>query len=109
MNVRIPKLSAAQKKEIAKEARYQVNRLMPLVVQNVEAIILWQLHEQYGFGVKRLKRFFESTAPMITGMLEEYNFKTDEDAIWVCKYKLREIGIDLDALDGPFKASVEIK
>lgn len=45
MKVRLSKLSCAQKAEIADEARRQLDKLMPLVVQNVEAIILWQLHE----------------------------------------------------------------
>lgn len=108
MKVRIPKLTCAQKAEIADEARRQIDRIMPMVVQNVEAIILWQLHEQYGFGKRRLMRFFDATVPMMEGMLSCYNFKTDEDAIWLCKHNLKEIGIDLDGLKGPFYGKVEV-
>ena len=45
---------------------------------------------------------------MMEGMLRYYNFKTDEDAIWLCKHHLKEIGIDLDALKGPFYGKVEV-
>ena len=108
MNVHIPKLTCAQRAEVADEARRQLDQLMPMVVQNVEAIILWKLHEECGFGKKRLMRFFDATAPMMEGMLRYYNFKTDEDAIWLCKHHLKEIGIDLDALKGPFYGKLEV-
>lgn len=109
MKVRLSKLSCAQKAEIADEAQRQINKIMPMVVSNVEAIILWQLHEQCGFGKKRLMKFFNATAPMISGMLDFYGFKTDEDAIWLCKHHLKEIGIDVDSLKGQFCASLEVK
>lgn len=109
MRVKIPQLNAVQRKEIAEEAQKQINAIMPWVVENVEAIILWQLHEQCGYGVQRLKRFFDETAPMMNGILEYYNYKNDEDAIWVCKHKLKEIGIDLDEMCSPFRANVEVK
>ena len=38
MKVRLSKLSCAQKAEIADEAQRQVNKIMPMVVSNVEAI-----------------------------------------------------------------------
>ena len=84
---------------------------MPMVTRNVEAIILWQMHEQLGFGRERLMRFFNNTAPMINGMLDEYNWDKDEDAIWLCEYKLKtELGIDLQAINSPFRnAEVEVR
>lgn len=83
---------------------------MPKVTRNVEAIILWQLHEQYGFGKKRLSQFLAETAPMINGMLDEYNWNADEDAIWLCEHRLKkELGIDLAEIESPFSARVEVK
>nr|DAQ01524.1 MAG TPA: hypothetical protein [Caudoviricetes sp.] len=34
--------------------------------------------------------------------------QTDEDAIWLCKHNLKELGIDLDALKGPFYGKLEV-
>ena len=83
---------------------------MPKVTRNVEAIILWQLHEQCGFGKKRIQQFLDKTAPMIKGMLEDYNWNKDEDAIWLCEYKLKnELGIDLAQIDSPFSGDIEVK
>ena len=83
---------------------------MPKVTRNVEAIVLWQLHEQFGFGKKRLLKFLEDTSPMIQGMLNDYQYETDSDAIWVCEHKLKmELGINLDEIDSPFGAKLEVR
>jgi hypothetical protein len=82
---------------------------MPRVTRNVEAIVLWQLHEQFGFGKKRLLKFLEDTSPMIQGMLNDYQYDTDSDAIWVCEHKLKtELGINLDEIESPFGASIKV-
>ena len=112
MRVKIPtrdKLTAKMRKAVDEEAQSAIDRLMPQVVKNVEAVILWQLHVQCGFGKKRLMKFFAETSGLIENMLSEYSYDTDEDAIWLCKRGLREIGIDLDSVKGPFSADVKLK
>ena len=56
-------------------------------------------------------RFFDKTAPMISGILDEYCWDKDEDAIWYCEYKLRtELGIDIKTLKSPFRdTEVDVK
>lgn len=85
------------------------NEVLPLVTVNVEAIILWQLHEQYGFGKKRLLQFLDETTPLINGILDRYAYEKDDDAIWVCKHKLKtELGIDLEDYEATFKADLKL-
>lgn len=108
------RLEVATKKQkeasIAYAMKWLREEAMPKVIRNVEAIILWQLHEQYGFGKKRIQQFLAETAPMITGMLDEYSWNSDEDAIWLCEYKLKtELGIDLSKLESPFSSEIELK
>lgn len=112
MRCNLSKMTAVQKKATEDYCKKWIkDEAMPLVTQNVEAIILWQLHEIFGFGKKRLMNFLDQTAPMIRGMLDEYCWDKDEDAIWLCKYKLRtELGIDLDKICSPFRETeVEMK
>ena len=110
MKVRIGKATKAQKNEAIEYAKQWLNSVMPKVARNVEAIILLQLHEQCGFGKKRLQKFLNETAPMIKGMLEDYNWSSDEDAIWLCEHRLKkELGIDLAEIESPFSARVEVK
>lgn len=83
--------------------------ILPLLTVNVEAIILWQLHEKHGFGKKRLLQFLEETTPLINGILDRYDYKKDDDAIWVCKHKLKtELGIDLEDRVSSFNATVKL-
>ncbi len=110
MKVRIEKATRQQKEEAIAYAKKWLDSVMPKVARNVEAIILLQLHEQLGFGKKRLQRFLDGTAPMITQMLEDYNWSSDEDAIWLCEHRLKkEVGIDLSEINSPFSAKVSIK
>ena len=113
MKVRIPgrdKLTSKMKKAAVDASIEELRGLMPKVVCNVEAIILWQLHEQFGFGKKRLLQFYNATSGMIDGMLDYYCYDTDEDAIWICERKLREqIGIDLANLKSPFSVNIKVK
>lgn len=90
--------------------RWVNDDILPLITINVEAIVLWQLHEQYGFGKTRLLRFLDETTPLINNILEKYDYKKDDDAIWICKHKLKtEIGIDLDEIISPLNATIKFK
>ena len=110
MNVRIHTPTAAEKKMATQLASDWLKKTTPLVVHNLEALMLYQLHEQFGFGAKRLRAFFDRTAPMVAEMLEWANWDSDEDAIWLCKHRLKEeVGIDLDEMTLPFKTEVETK
>lgn len=83
--------------------------ILPLITVNVEAIILWQLHERYGFGKKRLLQFLEETTPLINGILDKYDYEKDDDAIWICKHKLKtELGIDLEDRESSLNATLKL-
>lgn len=107
MNVRIERTTRQQKEQALEWVKRKV---LPLVVKNVEAIILLQLHDQCGYSKQRLQRFLDNTAPMIEGILNEYNWDEDEDAIWFCKKRLKEeCGIDLDEIRSPFGGTLEVR
>lgn len=111
MKVRLDSATRKQKDAaLAYALKWLKEEAMPKVTRNVEAIILWQLHEQFGFGKKRLEEFLSFTSPMIKSMLDYYDFTTDADAIWTCEHKLKTVlGIDLSQLDSPFSPSVRVK
>lgn len=111
MKVRINMATKQQQRDaVAYGMKWLKDTALPKVTRNVEAIILWQLHEKYGFGKKRLLQFLEDTGPMISGMLDYYDFNTDSDAIWLCEHKLKtKLGIDLAHIEGPFSATVKLK
>lgn len=63
--------------------------------REIDAIVLWILHEEFGFGYKRLKRFHDSFNPAIRGLVDRYELE-ESDLIWLCTKKLKEHGEDLD-------------
>ena len=66
----------------------------------MEAIVLWELHEQLGFGAERLKRFYNNFAPSVQALIDRYELE-DEDKIWLCTHKLKEeLNIDLETWKG---------
>ena len=63
----------------------------------IDAIFLWELHQQLGFGPKRLKDFFMGFHPAYQSLIHKYEYDTEEDGIWLCTKKLKDIGVDIEA------------
>lgn len=67
-------------------------------LREIDAIFLWELHTQLGFGVDRLKKFFMGFSNGVRELAERYEMDdTDDDRIWICQKKLEELGVDMDA------------
>jgi hypothetical protein len=64
--------------------------------------ILWTLHEDFGFGAVRLKRFYDSFVKTYRYMRDRYYCEGDEELFgsrtdaYVMKERLKEIGFDYD-------------
>lgn len=60
----------------------------------IDSLILWQLHEQFGFGKVRLKRFFRGFKKLYNELRQRYEM-SDDDYIWLVTTKLKDIGVDV--------------
>lgn len=87
-------LTAAEKKAMNIEIQRQFAECDKLHNLEIDAMILWQLHEQFGFGPKRLKRFYDNFAPAMDALVKRYEMD-DSDQIWLCTHMLKEYGIDI--------------
>ena len=86
----------ALKDEINRQTAYNVRKLS----QNLQALVLWELREQLGYGKKRILRFQKRFVPALRKLEEYYMTSSVEETEYVCKYKLKnELGIDVDELD----------
>lgn len=86
----------ALKDEINRQTAENVQKLS----QDLQALILWQLREQLGFGKKRLLRFQKAFIPAIKELQEYYMIRSAEETDYICRYKLKqELGIDVAELD----------
>lgn len=91
----------AEEKAMNMEIQRQCARYNEDNAGEVDAIILWILHEEFGFGEKRLKKFHSAFFRKIRALSERYEFddKDKDTRIFICKRKLKEYGINLDAWD----------
>lgn len=59
-----------------------------------DAVILWVLHKDFGFGAVRLKRFYDQFSSGIDDLLKRYEL-SDIDLCWLCTRLLLDEGIDV--------------
>ncbi len=88
-------LSAAERKALDIEIRKVVNDYNTKNSRELDAVFLWVLHQEFGFGKERLKKFYARLIPAMQKLADHYEMD-DEDQVWLCTYKLKEYGIDLE-------------
>lgn len=89
-------LTVAEKKAMEKEILRQLAEDNRKNVIEIDAMMLWQLHEVFGFGPGRLKKFFDAFVPGIDEVADNYEMQDTDDKIWLFTHKLKEYGIDLE-------------
>lgn len=87
-------LSAAERKAMEKEIRRQLAVFNEKNCDELDAMILWYLHEEFGFGEKRLKKVYFGLADAVNGLVDRYQMD-DGDQAWLCTKKLKDYGIDI--------------
>lgn len=100
MKSRIPrKLSVAETKAMNAEINKQLAENVERLSTYLQALVLWELREQLGFGKKRLLRFRKRFVEGLKELKERYCLSSDADIDFVCAYNLREqVGIDVEKL-----------
>lgn len=88
-------LTANEQKAMVDEIRRQCTEINDQYLADIDAVILFVLHSQYGFGPKRLRKFWENVKAGIKDLNDFYQMP--DDVAWIAKYKLKEIGVDVDA------------
>ena len=88
--------TAAEKKAINLEINRQLADLTRGHAQELDAIILWYLHEEFGFGKKRLRRCFSGFSDAIEALAKRYEATDNAEKAWICSKKLKKIGVNLD-------------
>lgn len=89
-------LTKKEQEALDKEVRKQLAEYERKNDEEYDAIVLWLLHEKFGFGEKRLRRFYDLYASEVRSLLDRYKMN-NSDAVWLCTYKLKEYGIDIHA------------
>lgn len=88
-------LSSAEQKALDIEIKKQIAENWRKHSNEVEAMVLWAVHETLGLGHKRLRDFYSAIAPMFDELSARYEME-DCDLPWLCTYKLKEYGVDIE-------------
>lgn len=75
------------------EVRKEMKAHLKKRAEEIGAMTLLVLHNEFGFGEERLKRFWLAYDKQIDELLNRYDL-SEEDAVWICKQKLLDMGID---------------
>ena len=86
--------TAAERKAMNLEIQRQLAEYDRKHANELDAIILWQLHAQFGFGAKRLRRFYDRFKAEYLDLIKRYEL-AEADNIWINTSKLKEIGVDI--------------
>ena len=81
-------MSKAEKAALKAEIARQVHELDEKFSAEICAMLLWALHEEFGFGADRLRRVWDCVAVHRAELLKHYEF--------ILLYKLRQIGVDVE-------------
>lgn len=95
MRSNIHKLTGAQKRSMNLEIMRQLAEYDRANSVELDAIVLWILHERFGFGPTKLRRFHDEFVPAIEELAKSYEMG-DGDHIWLCTRKLKEYGVDVE-------------
>lgn len=103
MNAIVPrKLSNREMQALDGSIREQIGQQIAKLKGNIEAIVLWQIHEQYGKGAKSLEGFLEAFQPALQELMNFYGVESAEETEMACVYNLKSIGFDTDKLGKAF-------
>lgn len=100
MKARALNLTNREMRALRDEINRQTAQNVKKLSQDLQALILWQLRTQLGFGKKRLLRFQKEFVPAIKELEEYYMVDSADETDYICRYKLKhELGIDVAELN----------
>lgn len=73
---------------------------------DMDAAVLWTLHELFGFGYGRLRKFWETHIDYHMELRKIYG---DGCGPFKCRMDLKRIGVDVDAWNAELAVEVEVK
>ena len=88
-------MSAAEKKAMDLEIQRQLAEYDRKHLVEIDAMILWVLHERFGFGPKRLRQYYDSFRACTNELVERYQMDAGDD-VWLCTQMLKRIGVDVE-------------
>lgn len=87
-------LTTAEQKALDIEIKRQLAEYTEKHELEVEAMVLLMLHNEFGFGEKRLKQAHIALTKGLDSLAEAYQMD-ESDTSWLCLRKLKDAGFDI--------------
>lgn len=87
-------LTTAEKKAMEIEINRQLVEADRRYTDDIDAVILYTLHEHLGFGAVRLRRFYEAFVLEHDKLVKHYEMP--DEYPWLCREMLKRIGVDIE-------------
>lgn len=91
-------LTKIEQKALEMEIQRQYAEYIKKFENEIEAMVLWNLHTELGFGKERLLKFHKTFSQNMFDLISKYEMQ-DEDTAWLCLNKLKDYGIDIEKLN----------
>lgn len=91
-------LTSAERKAMNMEIQRQLAEYTKKHQREIDAMILWELHLQFGWGETRLHRLYNALGAGVDALVKRYEMEEGDD-VWLCTQMLKQRGIDLDKWD----------
>ena len=83
------------RREVLREVNKELSRATDRFYYDEVTIILWVLHQQFGFGKDRLKKFYVNYNEENQKLRDHYS-ASDKDLHYITSHLLKQIGVDID-------------
>lgn len=87
------------RREVLREVNAELAKATDRFYYDEVTIILWVLHETFGFGKDRLRRFYHNYGKVNAKLKEHYQFK-DNDLHYLTQELLKGIGVSIEEFEG---------
>ena len=89
------KIREAMEAEAERMAKLEIDEMNRKNEDELDAMVLYILRTEFGFGETRLRRFYEHFSTGLRELGERYQMNKYDDRLWLCQRKLLESGIDI--------------
>lgn len=82
-------LSNNERRAMEKEFAKEFAEFDKAHADEIDSLVLWVLHEEFGFGPGRMKRFYKAFMPAMQDLLKRYEME-DGEQVWLCTHMVNE-------------------
>ena len=90
-----PEVREAMEAEADRMAKLAIDEMLTKNENEIDCMILYILRTEFGFGEKRLRKFYDMFSNGLRDLGRRYQMNEYEDRLWLAERALKDSGIDI--------------